>query len=586
MQKSKTAVWGGLTNSCEKKRSEKQRKKERQKHLNAEFQRIARRDKKAFFSNQCKEIEENNRMGKTRDLFKKIRDTKGTFHAKMGSIKDRNGMDLTEAEDIKKRWQEYTEELYKKDLHDPDNHDGVITDLEPDILECEVKWALESITTNKASGGDGIPVELFQILKDDAVKVLHSICQQIWKSQQWPQDWKRSVFIPIPKKGNAKECSNYRTIALISHGSKVMLKSLQTRLQQYVNRELPDVQAGFRKGRGTRDQIANICWIMEKAREFQKNISFCFIDYAKAFDCVDHNKLWKILKEMGIPDHLICLLRNLYAGQEATVRTGHGTTNWFQIGKGVHQGCRLSPCLFNLYAEYIMRNTGLDETQAGIKIAGRNINNLRYADDTTLMAESEEELKSLLMKVKEESEKVGLKLNIQKTKIMASGPTTSWEIDGETVETVSDFILLGSKITADGDCSHEIKRCLLLGRKVTTNLDSIFKSRDITLPTKVRLVKAMVFPVVTYGCESWTVKKAERRRMDAFELWCWRRLLRVPWTARRSNQSILKEISPGISLEGMMLKLKLQYFGHLMRRVDSLEKTLMLVGIGGRRRRG
>ena len=178
------AIWGGLTNSCEKKRSEKQRRKERYKHLNAEFRRIARRDKKAFFSNQCKEIEENNRMGKTRDLFKIITDTKGTFHAKMGSIKDRNGMDLTEAEDIKKRWQEYTEELYRKNLHDPNNHNGVITHLEPDILECEVKWALGSITTNKASGGDGIPDELFQILKDDAVKVLHSICQQIWKTQQ------------------------------------------------------------------------------------------------------------------------------------------------------------------------------------------------------------------------------------------------------------------------------------------------------------------------------------------------------------------------------------------------------------------
>ena len=233
-----------------------------------------------------------------------------------------------------------------------------------------------------------------------------------------------------------------------------------------------------------------------------------------------------------------------------------------------------------------MRKAGLEETQAGIKIAERNINNLRYADDTTLMAESEEELKSLLMKVKEENEKVGLKLNFQKTKIMASGPTTSWEIDGETVETVSDFIFLGSKITVDGDCIHEIKRRLLLGRKVMTNLDSIFKSRDITLPTKVHLVKAMVFPVVMYGCESWTVKKTERRRIDACELWCWRRLLRVPWTERRSNQSILKEASPGCSLEGLMLRLKLQYFGHLMQRADSLEKTLMLGGIGDRRRRG
>ena len=190
------------------------------------------------------------------------------------------------------------------------------------------------------------------------------------------------------------------------------------------------------------------------------------------------------------------------------------------------------------------------------------------------------------MKVKEESEKVGLKLNIQKTKIMASSPIISCEIDGETVETVSDFVFWGSKITADGDCSHEIKRRLLLGRKVMTNLDSIFKSRDVTLATKVHLVKAMVFPLVMYGCESWTVKKSEHRRIDAFELWCWRRLLRVPWTARRSNQSILKEISPGWSLEGLMLKLKLQYFGHLMRRVDSLEKTLVLGGIGCRRRRG
>ena len=206
-----------------------------------------------------------------------------------------------------------------------------------------------------------------------------------------------------------------------------------------MNRELPDVQAGFRKGRGTREQIANICWIMEKAREFQKNIYFCFTDYAKAFVCMDHNKLWKILQEMRIPDHLTCLLRNLYAGQEATVRTGHGTTDWFQIGKGVRQGCILSPCLFNIYAEYIMRNAGLEEAQAGIQIAGRNINNLRYADDPTLMAESEE-LKSLLMKVKEDSEKVGLKLKIQKTKIMASSPTTSWQIDGETV---ADFIFFG-----------------------------------------------------------------------------------------------------------------------------------------------
>ena len=251
--------------------------------MNAEFQRIQRRDKKTFLIDQCKEIEENNRMGKIRHLLKKIRDTKGIFHAKMGSIKDRNGMNLTETEDIK-RLQEYTEEWFKQD-----NHNGGITHLEPNISECEVEWALGSITMNKASGGDGIPGELFQIVKDDALKVLHSICQQIWKTQQWPLGWKRSVFIPIPKKGNAQECSKYHTIALLSHASKVTLKTLQARLQQYVNHELPDVQAGFRKGRGTRDQIANIRWTTKKASEFQKNIYFCFSDYAKAFICVDQN---------------------------------------------------------------------------------------------------------------------------------------------------------------------------------------------------------------------------------------------------------------------------------------------------------
>ena len=226
------------------------------------------------------------------------------------------------------------------------------------------------------------------------------------------------------------------------------------------------------------------------------------------------------------------------------VGTGYGTTDWFRIENRIRQGCILSPCLFNLYAEYIRRNAGLEEVQAEIKIVGRNINNLSYADDTTLMAESEEKLKSLLMKVKEESGKVGLKLNIQKTEIMASGPITSWQIDRVIVETVTDLILGGSKITADDDCSHKIKRCSLLGRKVMTILESILKSRDITLPTKVCIVKAMIFPVVMYGCETWTIKKAE----CFLELWCWRRLLRVPWTARRSNQSTLKEISPEYSL--------------------------------------
>ena len=261
--------------------------------------------------------------------------------------------------------------------------------------------------------------------------------EPILETQQWSQDWKRSIFIPIPKTGNAKECSDYCTIALISHASKVTLKILQAKLQQYVNQEIPYVQAGFRQGRGTRDQTAYICWIIEKARELKKPIYFCIIDYAKAFDCVDHNKVSKILKEMGIPDHLTCLLRNLYAGQKATDRTRHWAMDRFKTGKEVRQGCILSPCL---YAEYIMQNAGLNESQAEIKISEGNNNDLRYAGDTILIAENEEKLKSLLMKAKEESKKAGLKLNMQKNKIMASGPITSWHIDEEKVETVY-FIL-------------------------------------------------------------------------------------------------------------------------------------------------
>jgi len=289
--------------------------KERYTHLNAEFQRISRRNKKVFLSDQCKELEENNRMGKTRDLFKKIRDTKGILHAKMSTIKDRNDMDLTEVEDIKK-WQDYTEELYKKDLHDPDNHDDMITHLEPDILEYEVKWALGSITMNKARGGDGIPVELFQILKGDAVEVLLSICQQIWKTQQWPRDWKKSVFIPIPNKSTAKECSNYLTIVLISHAGKLLLKIFQARLQLYVNHELPDIQADLGKAEEPEIKLPTSAGSSKKAREFQKSIYFCFIDYAKAFDCAGHNKLENSSRDGNIrppelpPEKSVCRSRS------------------------------------------------------------------------------------------------------------------------------------------------------------------------------------------------------------------------------------------------------------------------------------
>ena len=299
--------------------------KERYTHLNAEFQRILRRDKKVFLSEQCLEIEENNRMGKSRDLFKKIIDTKGTFHTKMGTIKDRNGMVLTEAED-KKMWQGYTEELYKKDLNDPDNHDGVITHLEPDILECELKWALGSITMNRASSGDGIPAELFQILKANAVKVLHSICQQIWESQQWLQDWKRSVFIPVPKKGNIKEGSNCHMITLISHVSKVILKILQASFNSLWTENFLVFKLDLEKAEEPEIKLLTSVGSYKKQQNSRRTSTSASLTILKSLTVwVTTN--WKVLQEMGIPDHLTCLLRNLYASQEATVRTENGTTD-------------------------------------------------------------------------------------------------------------------------------------------------------------------------------------------------------------------------------------------------------------------
>ena len=297
--------------------------------------------------------------------------------------------------------------------------------------------------------------------------------------------------------------------------------------------------------RGTRDQIANMPWIIEKAREFQKNIYFCFTDYTNAFDCVDDNTLWKILKEMGILDHLTCLLRTLYAGQEATVRTGHGTTDWFQIGKGVVKAMYCHPAYLTSMQSTSCEMPGWMKHKLESRLQGE----IPITSDMqmTCTVESEEELKSLLMKVIEESEKASLKLNIQKTKIMASGPVTSQQIDGETMETVTDYFL-GLQNHCGWWLQPDIKRHLLLRRKAMTNLYSILKSTHITVPTKVHTVKFTVFADVIYGCGRCTIKKADHQRIDVFKLWCWRRLLRAPWTARRSNQSILEKINPEYSL--------------------------------------
>lgn len=352
-----------------------------------------------------------------------------------------------------------------------------------------------------------------------------------------------------------------------------------------MEQELSETQAGFRKGRGTRDQIANLRWIMETAREYQKELYMCFIDYSKAFDCVDHNKLWNILMEMGVPLHLVTLMKSLYTNQEAAVRTEFGLTDWFAIGKGVRQGCILSPNLFNMYSEYIMRKA-ITNNQIGAHIGGRIVNMLQYADDTTLITHTEEDLKFLLEEVKRQSGNHGLYLNLKKTKIMSNTELVSFTLDGEGVEVVDRFVFLGSTIHKDGGSDLEVRRRLSLGRAAMNKLSTIMKSHDISQKLKVMLVNSLVFPVVLYGAESWTLKLADKRKLNSFEIWCWRRLLRIPWTKKVTNEEVLTTIGHPTPLEALALKQKLSYFGHVSRHDAGIGKDLMLGKIEGSRRRG
>lgn len=553
--------------------------------LNRNFQTSARKDKEVFYESKCAELEAENKKGHTRDLFRKVKQITGKVTPKINGIKNRDGELVMEEEQVKSRWKEYTEELYKKDVRINEPFSKAEYIRETEIRESEVRRALEQINNNKAPGYDGIPIELIKAAGDESIRVMTRLCQHIWETEQWPKDWKRSIFIPIPKKGDTRECGNNRTIALISHTSKILLKIIQNRMESYVERELPEEQAGFRKKRGTRDHIANLRWILEKANEFKQDVYICFIDYSKAFDCVDHEIMWKTLRKMGIPEHLIELVHKLYDKQEATVRTEYGDTEFFSIGKGVRQGCILSPSLFNLYAEEIMRRAEIDRGEEGIKIDDRRINNLRYADDTTLIERTEKGLRNIIERVKLEGEKMGLYLNLAKTKVLTNTGMSTFEIGNNSIEVVQSIIFLGSTITNKGECIEEVKRRLVLGRVAMGGMERIWKGKDISIKIKKRLIQALIHPVAMYGCETWTLKSEEKRRIQAFENWCWRRMLRISWKEKKTNESIQKRLEITTFLLDKMAKQKLTYFGHVMRAMG-MEKIVMLGVMEGKRGKG
>lgn len=558
--------------------------------LTKDINKALNEDKNTYITSICLQIEKHKHQNEPKDLFKKVNVLTRSFSPKYLSIEDEQGNILTLKSDILNRWQQYCKTL----MSTSEDQNGTqieepVEEMEPPILKCEVEAALRKLANGKSPGSDGIVAEMLRTTGDAGVLVLLEICEKIWTTCQWPSDWTKSIYIPLHKKGSKQQCANYRTISLISHGSKIMLNIIQERLKPFILPQIPPEQAGFVPGRGTRDQILNIRQMIEKLYEFNVPAIFCFLDYSKAFDSVDWNHLWKVLKEMAIPGHLIQLIKSLYTSNEAYVRVDGELSQPFQIKKGVRQGCVLSPLLFNIYGEWIIRKA-TEKWQGGITLAGKRISNLRYADDTTLLASSEEEMAELLQRVERFSEEAGLRLNRTKSFIMVVDRRKTIPRPFRTLQDIAEkenLIYLGVLISNKGSYEGEVKRRIGMAKTALSSLTKIWKDRHIGKHTKRLLVQSLIFPIASYGSESWTINAACRRRIESFEMTCYRRMMRIPWTARRTNISILKEL--GIKTNERLLptiqRQILKFFGHLVRR-DGIEKLVIQGKVDGKRERG
>ena len=557
--------------------------------LKREIQRLIRRDKNVWLENECAQIDEYDQLGRAKELHNKVKVVKKRpFYANQACINDKNGNTVTDPEKVLDRWHEYEANLFEKpenerplSIHKPEEQ-------EPPPLYDEVEQAAGMLKCGKTPGLDGVPAELIRNSGPASIRVLLKLCTQIWSSLSWPDAWKKQEIVMIHKSGNTKECTNHRTISLLSHASKVLLIIILKRMRAKIEHELPDEQAGFRRGRGTADMLVALQILIEKTLEVDGQAFVVFIDYSKAFDSISQTQLFDILSEIGFPKYLISLLEALYIDQLAVIRWNGNHTNAFNIDKGVRQGCILSPHLFSLYTESVMQEAEIEKM--GVRIGGKLISNLRYADDTALCAHSQEEAEQLLSKVNDAGRDRLLKLNVKKTKLLKVGNTTpnaTVRVDGEQIDEVEHFKYLGSLKAANGRCEKDIRTRIGMAKKRMLELVTIWKDRGIRQELKVKLVRALVWTVLTYGAEGWTLLKADEKRIQAAEMWIYRRMLRISWKERRTNESVMLQLSTTRQLLGFVLRRKLSYFGHTHREGGcKLVKTVIQGKAPGKRRRG
>lgn len=561
------------------------------KTTHKEIKRLCKRDKNSFFESKCNKIENLMKENKSREMFEEIKNLTRKQTPKLKVINDANGKTLIEDEDIAKRWAEYCSSMYKRE---DDEEECIINvnDCEETLppLRTEVEQAIKMLKKNKSPGHDQIYAEMIMAGGEEAIDVYHLLINRIWTTEKWPLDWKTSIYVPIPKKGDLKTCSNYRTIALISHASKILLNIIMNRLTNKIQEEVSDNQAGFRKNRGTRDHLLNLATLIQKHNDMNKDLRICFIDYSKAFDCVSHNKLWQTLIDMNFEPKLIALLKSLYNEQKAMVRLESMTTESFEVGKGVRQGCILSPHLFSLYTEDIMRKVEEDDRKDlydEVKINGQKIRDLRYADDTALMSTTAEGLKNLMKATKEHSEAKHLRLNIKKTKIMDSDKCeikTKIEIDNETIENVDSFDYLGATFQGDGSSRKEIRKRIAIAKQKLKNMNKLWTGLETKL--KLQILKTCIFPIALYGCEAWTLQQNDIEKLKAFEMYCYRRIFNISWKQKITNKSIMKKLDiKGSQILKHAKNQKLKYFGHIKRH-STLERVIMEGKVDGKRKPG